>query len=132
MRSEEGDAAENEDEDFEGSQIHVAKVEFTSSQFKNASNYDIIPFFASPHGVSINALSATPGMQFIFTGGADGFVRKYDFLASIAGELPLTLNQKHSFTDSITKVQQYCPSYATNYYRVVSYGHIGMAQVQMV
>ncbi|KAI9362433.1 hypothetical protein DFJ73DRAFT_756726 [Zopfochytrium polystomum] len=42
-------------------------------------------------------------MKWIFTGGDDGFIRKYDFVTSMNGEQSLTLNQRHGLVDSIQK-----------------------------
>ncbi|KAF8429158.1 WD40-repeat-containing domain protein [Tirmania nivea] len=68
-----------------------------------ASSYDIVPYVAAPHATSINAFCATPCMRWIFTGGNDGYIRKFDWFNSINGKTPLTVAQKHPFVDSVTR-----------------------------
>ncbi|RPA83305.1 WD40 repeat-like protein [Ascobolus immersus RN42] len=68
-----------------------------------ASSYDIVPYVAAPQSTSINAFCSTPCMKWIFTGGSDGYIRKYDWFASINGKLPLTVAQRHPFVDSVTR-----------------------------
>ena len=69
----------------------------------NASTYDIVPTMAAPQATSINALTATPDMRYWFTGGTDGYVRKYDGAATINGKTLLTVAQRHPFVDTVTK-----------------------------
>ncbi|EWC48513.1 hypothetical protein DRE_07726 [Drechslerella stenobrocha 248] len=52
---------------------------------------------------SIHAFCATPCMRWVFTGGQDGYIRKFDWYASINGKVPLTVAQKHPFVDSVTR-----------------------------
>jgi transcriptional activator SPT8 len=68
------------------------------------STYDIIPVLAAPHATSVNAITATTDMRWVFTGGSDGYIRKFDHFASMNGKVPLTVAQKHPFVDSVTKV----------------------------
>ncbi|KAI5796313.1 WD40-repeat-containing domain protein [Peziza echinospora] len=68
-----------------------------------ASSYDIVPYVAAPHATSINAFCATPCMKWIFTGGNDGYIRKFDWFNSINGKTPLTVAQRHPFVDSVTR-----------------------------
>ncbi|KAJ6257563.1 hypothetical protein Dda_7348 [Drechslerella dactyloides] len=68
-----------------------------------AKTYDIIPYVAAPMSTSIHAFCATPCMRWIFTGGQDGYIRKFDWYASINGKVPLTVAQKHPFVDSVTR-----------------------------
>ncbi|KAJ3289243.1 Transcription factor spt8 [Borealophlyctis nickersoniae] len=65
--------------------------------------YDILPYVSAVHPCNIYSLAATKNMRWIFTGGDDGFIRKYDFAASIGGSLMLTQTQKHGLVDSIQK-----------------------------
>ncbi|AOA61041.1 Transcription factor [Komagataella phaffii CBS 7435] len=67
-----------------------------------AVNFDIAPYAAIPYSCAIHSIALTSGPRWLFTGGDDGFVRKFDFLASIEGKLPLTVAQKHSLVDSVT------------------------------
>ncbi|KAH6644259.1 transcription factor SPT8 [Boeremia exigua] len=69
----------------------------------NASVYDIIPTIAAPHSTSINAIAATPDMRWVFSGGADGYIRKFNWIDSANGKLALTVAQRHPFVDSVTK-----------------------------
>ena len=68
------------------------------------SSYDIVPVLAAPHATSVNAITATTDMRWVFTGGSDGYIRKFDHFASMNGKVPLTVAQKHPFVDSVTKV----------------------------
>ncbi len=68
------------------------------------SSYDIVPVLAAPHATSVNAITATTDMRWVFTGGSDGYIRKFDHFAGMNGKVPLTVAQKHPFVDSVTKV----------------------------
>lgn len=68
-----------------------------------AKTYDIVPTTAAPHSTSINAITATPDMRWVFTGGSDGFVRKFNWAESINSKLMLTVAQRHPFVDSVVK-----------------------------
>ncbi|KAF3940382.1 hypothetical protein ABW19_dt0202838 [Dactylella cylindrospora] len=68
-----------------------------------ATTYDIVPYVAAPMSTSIHAFCATPCMRWVFTGGQDGYIRKFDWYASINGKVPLTVAQKHPFVDSVTR-----------------------------
>lgn len=69
----------------------------------NAPVYDIVPTIAAPHSTSINAVTATPDMRWVFSGGADGYIRKFNWVDTANGKLPLTVAQRHPFVDSVTK-----------------------------
>ena len=71
------------------------------------SSYDIVPVLAAPHATSVNAITATTDMRWVFTGGSDGYIRKFDHFAGMNGKVPLTVAQKHPFVDSVTKVRRY-------------------------
>ncbi|OCK85604.1 WD40 repeat-like protein [Lepidopterella palustris CBS 459.81] len=68
-----------------------------------ASVYDIVPTIAAPHSTSINAITATPDMRWVFSGGADGYIRKFNWIDTANGKLALTVAQRHPFVDSVTK-----------------------------
>jgi transcriptional activator SPT8 len=68
-----------------------------------ARTYDIVPTTAAPHATSINAITATADMRWVFTGGSDGFVRKFNWAESINSKLMLTVAQRHPFVDSVVK-----------------------------
>lgn len=42
-------------------------------------------------------------MRWIFTGGSDGYIRRFDWFGSINGKVPLTVAQRHPFVDSVTR-----------------------------
>ncbi|KAF2622866.1 WD40 repeat-like protein [Macroventuria anomochaeta] len=69
----------------------------------DAPVYDIIPTIAAPHSTSINAITATPDMRWVFSGGADGYIRKFNWIDTANGKLALTVAQRHPFVDSVTK-----------------------------
>lgn len=69
----------------------------------NAPVYDIVPTIAAPHSTSINAVTATPDMRWVFSGGADGYIRKFNWVDTANGKLALTVAQRHPFVDSVTK-----------------------------
>ncbi|KAJ4367929.1 Transcription factor spt8 [Didymella sp. IMI 355093] len=69
----------------------------------NAPVYDMVPTIAAPHSTSINAITATPDMRWVFSGGADGYIRKFNWVDTANGKLALTVAQRHPFVDSVTK-----------------------------
>lgn len=69
----------------------------------SASTYDIVPTTAAPHSTSINAVSSTADMRWVFSGGSDGYVRKFNWAESINSKLMLTVAQRHPFVDSVVK-----------------------------
>ncbi|KAL4799676.1 transcription factor [Aspergillus venezuelensis] len=68
-----------------------------------ASSYDIVPTTAAPHSTSINAITATADMRWVFSGGSDGYVRKFNWVDSINSKLTLTVAQRHPFVESVIK-----------------------------
>ncbi|KAK4907759.1 hypothetical protein LTR28_000420, partial [Elasticomyces elasticus] len=58
---------------------------------------------AAPQGTSINAVTATPDMKWVFSGGSDGYIRMYNWVDTVNGKVPLTVAQKHPFVDSVMK-----------------------------
>lgn len=68
-----------------------------------AVTYDIVPTMAAPQNTSINSLAATPDMRWVFSGGADGYIRMYNWVETANGKVPLTVAQKHPFVDSVMK-----------------------------
>lgn len=68
-----------------------------------AATYDIVPTIAAPHSTSINAVTATPDMRWVFSGGSDGWVRKFNWIDTANGKSMLTVAQRHPFVDSVTK-----------------------------
>jgi len=68
-----------------------------------AVTYDIVPTTAAPQSTSINAISCTPDTRWVFSGGADGYVRMYDWVETANGRVPLTVAQRGPFVDSVVK-----------------------------
>ncbi|KAL8813626.1 MAG: hypothetical protein Q9200_000108 [Gallowayella weberi] len=48
-----------------------------------ASVYDIVPTIAAPHSTSINSITATPDLRWVFSGGADGYIRKFNWIDTV-------------------------------------------------
>ena len=68
-----------------------------------AETYDIVPTIAGPHSTSINAIAATPDLRWVFSGGVDGYIRKFNWIETANGKSMLTVAQRHPFVDSVTK-----------------------------
>ncbi|KAI9299670.1 hypothetical protein BJ944DRAFT_244964 [Cunninghamella echinulata] len=68
----------------------------------DCQSYDIVPLVAVIHPNPIYSLAATRCFRWIFTGSDDGYVRKWDFFASMNGKTSLSQAQRHHFVDSIT------------------------------
>lgn len=79
-----------------------------SKDYMNCRSYDVVPTTAFIQGVSVYSLAESWGMRYVFTGGDDGFVRKYDMQASVNGGQLLTVSQKHMLPDTITKAGVLC------------------------
>lgn len=73
------------------------------SEALSASTYDIVPTIAAPHSTSINSITATPDLRWVFSGGADGYIRKFNWIETVNGKSMLTVAQRHPFVDSVTK-----------------------------
>lgn len=73
------------------------------SEYRTSPSFEIVPTIAFIQGTPVYSLTASLGMRYVFTGGEDGFVRKYDFLSSINGTQLLTASQRHLLPDTITK-----------------------------
>ncbi|SCW00068.1 LAFE_0B08746g1_1 [Lachancea fermentati] len=69
---------------------------------KLAESYTIYPTAAIPIQTHVHALAMSKGLKYLFLGGEDGYIRKYDFLNTIEGKLSLTILQKHSLVESIS------------------------------
>ncbi|KAL6718867.1 Transcription factor spt8 [Lecanora helva] len=84
---------------------NVPSIEFPKPrpEVLAASVYDIVPTIAAPHSTSINSITATTDLRWVFTGGADGYIRKFNWLETANGKSMLTVAQRHPFVDSVTK-----------------------------
>ncbi|ORX46814.1 WD40 repeat-like protein [Hesseltinella vesiculosa] len=69
----------------------------------DCSSYDIVPMAAAIHPNAIYTLAATRCFRWVFTGSDDGYLRKWDFFASMNGKTALTQAQRHSFADSLSQ-----------------------------
>ena len=78
-----------------------------------ATTYDIVPTTAAPQSTSINAITATADMRWVFSGGSDGYVRKFNWVETVNGKSMLTVAQRHPFVDSVVKAG-YMMSYWEN------------------
>ncbi|CAO3592530.1 unnamed protein product [Absidia cylindrospora] len=63
--------------------------------------YDIVPIVSAVHPNAIYSLAATRCFRWVLTGSDDGFIRKWDFFASMNGKTPLTQAQRHNLGDSV-------------------------------
>ncbi|ODV78648.1 WD40 repeat-like protein [Suhomyces tanzawaensis NRRL Y-17324] len=97
----EQDTQEDEKSPENGPKLSFREQAMTKA--KIATEFDIVPSVAIPYSSQCHALAFTEGPKWILTGGEDGFIRKYDFIASIQGKSPLTMAQKHNMVDTITK-----------------------------
>lgn len=75
---------------------------------KHSFDLDIVPSVAIPYSGQCHAMAFTDGPKWIITGGEDGFIRKYDFMASVQGKSPLTMAQRHNLVDSVTNAGVIC------------------------
>lgn len=110
----ENQARANQQQNSESlSQGHSANIVFPDSSLPlrptvraealTTQAYDIVPTTAAPHSTSINAVAATADMRWVFSGGSDGYIRKFNWVDSINGKLMLTVAQRHPFVDSVVK-----------------------------
>ena len=68
-----------------------------------AAEYDIVPTIAAPQSTSINTIAATPDTRWVFTGGSDGWIRKFHWVDTVNNKSLLTVAQRHPFVDSVQK-----------------------------
>ncbi|KAI8390957.1 WD40-repeat-containing domain protein, partial [Radiomyces spectabilis] len=65
-------------------------------------SYDCIPHVAAIHPFPIYSLATTKCFRWVLTGSEDGYIRKWDFFASMNGKAMLTQAQRHQHVDSVT------------------------------
>ncbi|KAJ2054565.1 Transcription factor spt8 [Coemansia sp. S155-1] len=70
---------------------------------QGCSTFEVTPTMALVNPWQIYTVTATPNMRWLFTGGEDGYIKKWDFNATVNGKQLLTLGQRHSLVDSIAK-----------------------------
>ncbi|CDO95732.1 unnamed protein product [Kluyveromyces dobzhanskii CBS 2104] len=66
-----------------------------------SESYNILPTAAIPIQTNVQTLTMSKGLRYLFLGGSDGFIRKFDFLNTVDGKLSLTIQQKNALVDSI-------------------------------
>jgi transcriptional activator SPT8 len=107
-------------EDEDGEEEHQGMSSFKrrnpirpGREMVECTSYDIVPYVACLHASPVYCVDFSWGLKWMFTGGADGFIRKYNFYESVNNKLPLTVAQRHPFVDSITR-SGVCVSYWEN------------------
>ncbi|QID86653.1 Transcription factor spt8 [Saccharomyces pastorianus] len=100
------DEVENKDEEVkpEESSLNGEVYEYYKHMLQAAQisdSYNIYPTAAIPIQTHVNALAVSRGLRYLFLGGNDGYIRKYDLLNTLEGKLSLTILQKHSLAESI-------------------------------
>lgn len=93
--------ANGEDGGLNGQELSFREKIIEQAQV--ATKFDIVPTVAIPYASQCHSIAFSEGPRWIITGGEDGFIRKYDFIASIEGKSPLTMAQKHNLVDTVTK-----------------------------
>ncbi|KAI8137071.1 WD40-repeat-containing domain protein [Fennellomyces sp. T-0311] len=68
----------------------------------NCKTYDVVPLVAAIHPAPIYSVATTRCFRWVFTGSEDGYIRKWDFFASMNGKTALTQVQRHQHVDSVT------------------------------
>ena len=68
-----------------------------------ALDYDIVPTIAAPQSTSINVITATPDMRWVFSGGSDGYIRKFNWIDTANNKIALTVAQRQHLVDTISK-----------------------------
>jgi transcriptional activator SPT8 len=81
----------------------VAPESNIATEYLEALTYDIVPTIAAPHSTSINAVCTTSDMRWVFSGGSDGYIRKFNWVDTVNNKLALTVAQRHPFVDSVIK-----------------------------
>ncbi|GMM52063.1 SAGA complex subunit [Starmerella bacillaris] len=76
-------------------------------ELMESTEYNIVPTMAFSQHVQVYALAASFNMRYLFTGGEDGLVRKYDFQASLNGQ-GIHMSQRQMQIDTITKSGVLC------------------------
>ncbi|ORX81755.1 WD40 repeat-like protein [Anaeromyces robustus] len=97
---------EESDSDIEDVELKEYINEIYQSRvgdYTKCKTYDIVPNTVAIHPSGISSVAGTRHMRWLYTGGEDGEIRKYDFINSINGQSLLTQVQKHSFVETVTQ-----------------------------
>ncbi|OBZ86871.1 Transcription factor SPT8 [Choanephora cucurbitarum] len=70
-------------------------------QLLTCKAYDCVPLAAVLHPSPIFSLATTICYRWVLTGSEDGYIRKWDFFASMNGKSSLTQAQRHHYVDSV-------------------------------
>ncbi|KAI8373300.1 WD40-repeat-containing domain protein [Blakeslea trispora] len=70
-------------------------------QWLTCKAYDCVPLAAVLHPSPIFSLATTICYRWVLTGSEDGYIRKWDFFASMNGKASLTQAQRHHYVDSV-------------------------------
>jgi len=97
------DEIDSDIEDNELKQYINEIYESRVGDYTKCKTYDIVPNTVAIHPSGISSVAGTRHMRWLYTGGEDGEIRKYDFINSINGQSLLTQVQKHSFVESVTQ-----------------------------
>ncbi|KAJ2661642.1 Transcription factor spt8 [Coemansia sp. RSA 1199] len=82
---------------------HAPRTRSSAAKSKECRTYDILPTMAFLNQYQVHAAAAVANMRWVFTGGEDGYIKKWDFNATVNNKQPLTLGQRHSHVDSVAK-----------------------------
>ncbi|CUS22730.1 LAQU0S06e04742g1_1 [Lachancea quebecensis] len=101
-----GRSSENAKEKISRGPSAFEKIHQYYTQLHNSAKladvYSIYPTAAIPIQTHVHSMAMSKGLKYLFLGGQDGYVRKFDFLNTIEGKLSLTILQKHSLVESIS------------------------------
>ncbi|KAI7877858.1 WD40 repeat-like protein [Lichtheimia hyalospora FSU 10163] len=92
-----------DDNDTKASPIQQRIIDFSVNPAAlNCKTYDCVPLVAALHPAQIYTVAATKCFRWVFTGTDEGYIRKWDFYASMNGKSALTQAQRHHHVDSVT------------------------------
>ncbi|ORX73832.1 WD40 repeat-like protein, partial [Linderina pennispora] len=72
-------------------------------QRAQSRRYEVVPTAALLNAYQIHTLTATADMRWVFSGGADGYIKRWDFAATMNGRQMMTQGQRHAHVDSVSK-----------------------------
>ncbi|KAG1472459.1 hypothetical protein G6F56_001527 [Rhizopus delemar] len=72
-----------------------------NAQLLTCSSYDCIPYVAAVHPFPVFSVAATRCCRWVLTGCEDGYIRKWDFFASMNGKTSLPQALRHQHVDSV-------------------------------
>ncbi|ODV84088.1 hypothetical protein CANARDRAFT_202000 [[Candida] arabinofermentans NRRL YB-2248] len=81
-------------------ELSIRQKLLQSAHTKNI--HEVLPIVAIPYSTPVHSITLTKGPKWLFTGGEDGLIRKFDLFGSVEGNSPLTVAQRHQLVDSIS------------------------------